>query len=237
MVDVERARQTNPHAGRDGDSSAPPSAVLQVPEISQEKTVFFHGIGKVRITALEVPGHLPELVFANPATGDELLRKQVGTTNPDFFSDDAVTGRKLRFKAIRIKSSTKPLIIGTVCGNTASTFIWEDVAIGAVDGNLKEVMPERLVSDHLGGSYFGDLGGGRGFGAANWSFIWGKNEVHNDRHRFEIKIYRWNARISRFEWPGVKRTKRRFELEVSALSSLGFSLSQLGGARPECGYY
>lgn len=188
--------------------------------ISQEETIEFAQLGKVRIIANESFGENLHLEFTEAESNKNLLSVTFYGNLDDMFKptpEFKYTNPKLRFKVISIKGIPNPLVIAMAMAPGGSDCFWEAAAIGAVDGKLKELTTERLTTAEQGGFFFGNLGRGRGPGAAVWKFIWADDEGHGGSHQYEVKLYTWNKAGGRFEWNRVFRTKGKFDSGEAAL--------------------
>ena len=122
---------------------------------------------------------------------------------------------RLRFKIVRIRGFSGPLIIGIAMDPGVSDSAWEAVVIGVINGHLEQLTYEYLQTSNEGGFFVGNLGEGVGPGAAQWDFVWGEDEGHPPPHQFEVRLYRWNG--WRFEWYKVFRTKKKYHSGRDAL--------------------
>lgn len=221
--------------------SAPPAATSNIhpsesahaadktPRITQQELVNFPGVGQVKISAVETFGESTHLVFNDAKTGKLL--------DSEYLGDDALRSDNpdlpfLRFRVLHIKGLPDPLVVGVGVSYGGSDNGWESVAVGAVDGTLRELTEEHLNACDEGGFFYGDLGHGRGFGAVSWNFVWG-NESHPAPHQYELKVYKWNPKTASFEWYEVLRTHAKFDDGEKAVRSLGFDLRDVRKTFPD----
>jgi hypothetical protein len=223
------------------NSEAPKRASTQTPpvkteepeakpaRVGQQEVVTFPGVGRVRVTAYETDGLEARLVFERVDTGNKLIDINMGNEAP---------GLSLRFRVMHVKGLPDPLVVGVSVMPGGSDSGWEAVAFGVVGGELKHLTrSEVLQSGDRGGFYFGDLGGGRGVGAAVWDFVWDfDNEGHPSAHQYEIKLCKWNRWEARFEWERVLRTPGKFYSYKPALRSVGLRFKDIRRGMPGFDY-
>jgi hypothetical protein len=197
--------------------------------VGQQEVVSFPGVGRVRVTAYEVDGLEAQLVFEKADTGDKLIDLHMG---------NEASGMLLRFRVMHVKGLPDPLVVGVSLTPGGSDSGWEAAAFGAVGGELKRLTRnEAFQSGDRGGFYFGDLGGGRGVGAAVWDFVWDSDyEGRPSAHRYEIKLCKWNGREARFEWERVLRTPGKFYSYKPALRSVGLRFKDIRRGMPGFDY-
>jgi hypothetical protein len=201
----------------------------KTPRINQQEIVNFPGIGRVRVSAFETFGESPHLEFRDANT-DKILDSEY------FFGDETEEGSvenpHLRFRVLHIKGFPEPLIVGMSATPGGDHDDWKSLSVGAVNGRLMEITSERLEGTDQGGFYYGDLGSGRGLGAASWEFV-GGNESNAAPHQYEMKIYKWNPKTASFEWYQVRRTRGKFDDGEKAVRSLGFNVRDMGLSSPD----
>ena len=209
------------------------SSAENTSRISQEAIVRFPEIGEVRVCAHEDFGKSLRLTFIDQESGRELLSTYFGSSNWNW-NNDATTADwnpKLRFRSISVKGLPNPLVIGIAMNPGGSDSAWEAVAVGVVNGRLEPLTYETMQTSNEGGFFFGDLGHGIGFGAAQWDFVWGEDEGHPPPHKYEVKLYKWNG--WRFEWERVFRTRRKYDSPQKALRAYGFNFMDAREMFPE----
>jgi hypothetical protein len=218
-----------PAAPPNSPDSKSSRAADKPPRISQQEIVNFPGVGRVRVSAFETFEELTHLEFSDAKTGRLLYSESVGDDLPGPESQDRPF---LRFSVLHIKGLPDPLVIGVGVTYGGSDDGWKSVAVGAINGELRELTSERLGACDEGGFYYGDLGRGRGFGAVSWDFIWG-DEAHPDPHQYELKVYKWSPKSGRFEWYEVLRTRAKFDDGEEAVRSLGFNVRDVRKKFPD----
>jgi len=212
-------------------SPCPPLPALTPPDAAaekkkeravQEQFIDAPGIGPVRVVAYEpAEDGYTRLIFTEAASGNNLLDVWLGASKS--FKP------RLRFRVMRVKGVAGPLVVAVMTSPGGSDSYWEATAVGVVDGSLEVLTYEELSTSEQGGFFFGDLGGGRGTGAAQWEFIWGEGEGHYGEHQYEVKLYKWNPKTARFEWSEVLRTAGEFSSGGAALRSLGLRFDDIRG--------
>lgn len=212
-------------------SPCPPPPALMPPAAAtekkderavQEEFMDAPGIGRVRVIAYEpAEDGYTRLNFTEAADGENLLNVWLGAS-------DSYKPR-LRFRVMRVKGVAGPLVVAVMTSPGASDSYWEASAVGVVDGSLEVLTYEELSTSEQGGFFFGDLGGGRGTGAAQWEYVSGEGEGHYGEHQYEVKLYKWNPKKARFEWSEVLRTTGEFSSGVAALRSLGLRFDDIRG--------
>jgi hypothetical protein len=208
------------------------------PRISQQEIVNFPGIGQVRVKADATFGQYVRLIFEDSQSGKRLFQEQFygegDCFKPD--ADDPENAPYARFRVMHIAGLPDPLIVGIAVSHGGNDGDWEAVAVGAVNGKLKDLTPGHLSTTDQGGFFFGDLGAGRGLGEAEWQGIWDLDcdcEAHFGEHQYELKVYKWSEEAKRFEWYQVLRTRGQFYSDKKAVRSLGFNLSDVRRSFPD----
>lgn len=194
---------------------------------AQEEPVWMPGMGYVKVAAYEPPGEQMRLVFWGGKRNEALLSVPFGEREENRY-------RKLRFRVLSGEGLPRPLVVGVGFSPGGSDATWEAKAVGVVGGELRELTDGPLRTSNQGGFYFGDLGGGRGFGAAAWDYVWDfDSEGHYGPHRYDVNFYVWDARYARFEWARGFRTARRFERPSAAMRGTGLGYRDLRLTFPE----
>lgn len=219
-------------AAPNGRDAEPVHAPDKGPRVSQQEIVNFPGLGRVSVSAVETFGESLHLEFRDAQTGRLLDTQYFGGTAPS--AELMEMNPFLRFTVMHVRGLPDPLIVGVAVTPGVSGSRWQSVAVGAVDGELRDLTFESLEASNLGGLYYGDLGGGRGPGAASWNWVWGyDDEGHYGPHRYELTVYRWNPESGRFDWDSTLRTRAKFESGKKAVRSLGYHLSDVRKSFPD----
>jgi hypothetical protein len=207
--------------------ATPPAAAVAEEEarVVQEELIYAPGVGRVRVAAHERGGGFMRLIFTDAATGKNLFDMPCGSRDAH--------DPELRFRVMRVDGVAGPLVVALTRDIGGSDSTWEAVAVGVVNGGFEVLTYESMTTTNQGGFYFGDLGGGRGPGAAVWGSVWGEGEGHYGPHRYEVTLYAWNPKTSRFEWSEVRRTAGAVSSGKSALRSLGFSFGDIRRSFPD----
>lgn len=203
----------------------------KTPRISQQKIVNFPGIGQVRITANEACELCPELEFRDAKTNRLLSSSHFSGDASGEDNNDA----QVRFRVMHITGLPDPMIVGIGISPDGSDDSWSSVAVGAVNGALRELTSETLNASNQGGFYYGDLGGGRGIGTIGCDAVFGNDsdEGHYSAHHYELKIYTWDKKTNRFEWHQVLRTRGKFDSGEKALRSMSFKFADIRKTFPD----
>ena len=194
-------------------------------KVRQEETLRFPRVGEVRVRAVETRRSLPRLEFASAATGRALKIFNLGTSDPESFKPDAGWGDSpidpfVRFRALDAEGLPRPLVFAVAVRPGGSDHTFETTLVGEAGGRLKVLTREPLLTSIQGGVFVGDLGGRYGRGVAVWVFLW-EDEAHYAAHRYEVRLYAYDARRASFRRAAVLRSRRKHLRGVDALSELG----------------
>lgn len=194
-------------------------------KVRQEETLRFPRAGGVRVRAVETRRALPRLEFASAATGRSLGVFNLGTSDPVAFKPDEGWGESpidpfVRFRALDVGGLPRPLVFAVAVRPGGSDHTFETTLFGEAGGRLKALTPEPLLTSIQGGVFVGDLGGKYGRGVAVWVFLW-EDEAHYAEHRYEVKLYTYDARRATFRRAAVLRSKGKHRQGVDALAELG----------------
>ena len=77
------------------------------------------------------------------------------------------------------------------------------------------------LSAAISGVFVGDLGAGRGHGAAVWTFVWGDGEAHYAGHQYDVRLYRYDRRRGVLRHAASLRSRRKHKSGGDALEELG----------------
>jgi hypothetical protein len=127
----------------------------------------------------------------------------------------------VRFRALDVEGLPAPLVLAVAVRPGGSDHGFETTVVGARGAAFRVLTPEPLLTSMQGGVFVGDLGGARGPGAAVWGFIWEDGEVHHASHRYEVKLYPFDARRGVFRRAAVLRSKQKHARGEDALEELG----------------
>jgi hypothetical protein len=194
--------------------------------VTQEETVSFPRAGRVRVRAVEARGRQPRLEFLDVATGRRLRVVTLGTSAPESYRPLDEPGVSLidpfaRFMPLNVEGLPAPLVLAVAVRPGGSDHGFETTLVGARGASFRVLTPEPLLTPIQGGVFVGDLGGGRGPGVAVWSFVWGESEAHYAEHRYEVKLYPFDARRGVFRRATLRRSKRKHRSGEDALEELG----------------
>lgn len=158
-------------------------------------------------------------------TGRRLLVAQVGTSDPESFIREpgpTLINPLVRFMLIRGEAALPdPLILAVAVRPGGSDHGFELTLIGEMGGALRVLTPRPASHVSIQGGYFvGDLGRGRGYGYASWSFIW-EDGAHYDRHRYEVRLYPFDERRGGFRRTVTMQSKGKYKTGEDALEELG----------------
>lgn len=194
--------------------------------MTQEETVVFPRAGRVKVRAVEARGRRPRLEFLREATGRRLQVFTLGTSAPETYRPLDEPGVSLidpfvRFMPLNVEGLPAPLVLAVAVRPGGSDHTFETTVVGAGGAGFRVLTPEPLQTSIQGGVFVGDLGGGRGPGVAVWGFIWGDDEAHYDEHRYQVKLYPFDARRGLFRRTASLRSKRKHGSAGDALEELG----------------
>jgi hypothetical protein len=180
----------------------------------------------VKVRAVEARGRQPRLEFVNETTGRPLQVFTLGTSAPESYRPLDEPGVSLidpfaRFMPVSVEGLPAPLVLAVAVRPGGSDHGFETTLVGERGASFRVLTPVPLLTPIQGGVFVGDLGGGRGPGVAVWSFIWDENEAHYAEHRYEVKLYPFDARRGVFRRATAQRSKRKHRSGEDALEELG----------------
>lgn len=195
-------------------------------KVTQEEAVVFPRVGRVKVRAVEARGRLPRLEFLREATGGRPQAVTLGTSDPRSYRPLDEPGVSLidpfvRFMPLNVEGLPAPLVLAVAVRPGGSDHGFETTIIGARGATFRVLTPGPLLTPIQGGVFVGDLGGRRGPGVAVWSFIWGDGEAHYAEHRYEVRLYPFDARRGVFRRAAVLASKRKHRSAEGALEELG----------------
>ena len=203
------------------------------PGITQELVVTFPRAGRVHVRAVEKPGETMRVEFDDDASAKPLASFPVTWPGDEvyFMPSAGGVGRPfLRLDVLRPDELASPLVIAAAVSPGGSGGGFCVVVVGEVGGRLKLLTPEPLTTSNIGGVFVGDLGRGRGFGAAAWDFIWDfdDGESHYAPHRYEVQQYAFDRRRGRFRRGPKLRSRGKYACHgEGALEELGLAYTNL----------
>ncbi len=191
----------------------------------QEEIVHFPRAGRVNVRAVEALGRQPRLEFLSETTARRLQVITLGTSAPETYRPLDEPGVSLidpflRFMPLNVEGFPAPLVLAVAVRPGGSDHGFETTIIAERGAAFRVLTPEPLLTPIQGGVFVGDLGGGRGPGVAVWSFIWGDDEAHYAGHRYEVKLYPFDARRGVFRRATVQRSKQKHRSGEDALEEL-----------------
>jgi len=194
-------------------------------KVTQEEFMAFPRAGRVRVRAVEARGRLPHLEFSRAETGRSLSRITLGTSGPESYRPLDEPGVSLidpfvRFKPLNVEGLSAPLVLAVAIRPGGSDHTFETTLVGASGQSFRVLTPEPLLTSIQGGVFVGDLGGRYGVGIAVWNFLWEDSEAHYAAHRYEVKLYTFDARRSLFRRAAVLRSKGKHKRGEDALAEL-----------------
>lgn len=216
--------QTGAAASAEGDNPTP--------RIAESVVVNFPALGEVRARAVENFGEPVRLEFVRLERDEVLAAFDAPHSDSDPQGFSPASGESpaspfLRFKVLRVGGLPRPVILSVAVTPGGSDCGFYGTVIGEEHGRLRVLTPEPLDTSILGGIHVGDLGGGRGAGAAVWSFIWDDGEGHYSEHRYEVKLYPFDSRRGRFVEGATLRTRGKHARREEALRELGLEYTDL----------
>jgi hypothetical protein len=194
--------------------------------VTQEETIVFPRAGRVRVRAVEARGRQPRLEFVKEATGRTLQVVTLGTSDAESYKPLDEPGVSLidpfvRFMPLNVEGLPAPLVLAVAVRPGGSDHGFETTIVGARGAGFSVLTPEPLQTSIQGGVFVGDLGGRRGPGVAVWGFIWDDGEAHYAAHRYQVKLYPFDARRGVFRRAASLRSRQKHARAEDALEELG----------------
>lgn len=192
--------------------------------MTQEEVLDFPRAGRVRVRAVEALGRLPRLEFSSETTGRALSSVTLGKSAPEMYKPLDEPGVSLidpfvRFMPLNVGGLPAPLVLAVAVRPGGSDHGFETTLVGASGRTFRALTPEPLLNSIQGGVFVGDLGGARGPGVAVWSFLW-EDDAHYAAHRYEVKLYPFDARRGVFRRASVLRSRGKHKRGEDALEEL-----------------
>lgn len=206
--------------------------------IRSHTVVQFAQLGPVSIKTSRHPNGFPTIIFTD-ARGRVLLTTAVGAGNRTFRinPEENRDGREnpiLRFSVFDGPVAKSNVVFAAAMYGGGSDCQYQGTVIGAADGHLRPLLPKQAFTNAEGGMYLGDLGESRGYGFAEWNFIWG-SESHVDPHRFNVKLYRFDPVAGSMVKIADLTTTRSYKTDTEALAEFGLHYPNLLGSIPDFG--
>ena len=201
-------------------------ARVQPRRSTQAETVSFRRAGRVNVRVTEAPFALPRLEFVSEATKRPVKIVNLGTSDPESYRATADWGKSAmeafaRFMPLEAEGFPSPLVLAVAVRPGGSDNGFESTLVGETNGALRVLTPKPLVNYIQGGVFVGDLGRGRGPGAAVWSFVWGNDDGHYGAHQYDVRLYRYDRRRGVLRHASSLRSRRKHRSGADALAELG----------------
>ena len=192
--------------------------------------VEFGQFGPVSIKTSRHTNSYPTIIFTD-AQGRVLLTTAVGVGNRIFRinPEENRDGREnpiMRFSVVDGPVAKSKVVFAAAMYGGGTDCEYQGTVIGASDGRLRALLPKQAFANAEGGMYLGDLGENRGYGFAEWNFIWG-SEGHVDPHHFNIKLYRFDPVAGTMVKIADLTTTRSYKTDTEALAEFGLHYSNL----------
>ena len=195
-------------------------------QTTQAEVLSFPRAGRVNVRVTEAPFVLPRVEFVSEATKRPVRIVNLGTSDPESYRPTAEWGKSAieplaRFMPLRVEGFPSPLVLAVAVRPGGSDHGFESTLIGETNGALRVLTPRPLATYIQGGVFVGDLGGGRGPGAAVWTFVWGDGEAHYGAHQYDVRLYRYDRRRGVLRQASSLRSRRKHKSAEGALEELG----------------
>jgi hypothetical protein len=206
--------------------------------VVQTRRVNFNGVGEVDVNAVEQFDGPLRLEFVRPHTRELVASVPFGVEGSDvsnYHSEDGEGNNPfVRFEVVWLAGAQGgPVIFAAAVTPGASDCGFEALVVGVRDGRIEVLRDEPLFTQIQGGIYVGDLGRGRGPGAAVWHFLW-EDGCHYCAHRYEVRLLLFDAKTQTFEEGPVFRSKGKYEDQgEGALAELGLRYKDLLKEMPD----
>jgi hypothetical protein len=202
----------------------------------QSRRVNFNVVGEVEVRAVEQFGEPLRLEFVRPDTGELVASVPFGTDGSALAycprEGDEGINPLLRFEVVWIEGAG-PLVFAVAVTPGGSDDGFEGLIVGEREGRIEALHDESLFTNIQGGMYVGDLGRGRGAGAAVWCFLW-EDGCHYAPHRYEVRMLTFDPKTRRFEDGPVFRSKGKYDDQgEGALAELGLRYRDMLKGMPD----
>lgn len=232
------------------DCPVPPAATVTVadtvaddakgttPRVKQTLVTTFPTLGTVRVRAVENFGERMRIEVLEVGTEtDKVLACFPAPFEEPPDAEAKLANPFLRFRVLRPAGLPGPLILAVVVTPGGSGHGFGSMLIGEIGGCLQGLTEKTLWTNNQGGVYVGDLGGGRGAGAAVW---WPADDgqCHYCPQTFEVALYPFDSRRARFVEGPVLRSKGMYGGHgEGALKELGLAYTDLLQDTPDVSDY
>jgi hypothetical protein len=126
----------------------------------------------------------------------------------------------LRFRQIAPPGLPRPVVLAASVSPGCSDVTYEIKLVAERAGSITTINPAPINLSRQDGIYLGYINAKYGHGMIIWQNKW-ENEAHYAPHRYDITIYGWNKRTSRFVLFDRLITKTKFNDGESALRRYG----------------
>jgi hypothetical protein len=200
--------------------------------------VEFAQLGSVTIKTSRHANGYPTIIFTD-AKGRVLLTTAVGVGNRIFRinPEENRDGREnpiIRFSVVDGPLAKSKVVFAAAMYGGGSDCEYQGTVIGATDGRLRPLLSKQAFANAEGGMYLGDLGEYRGYGFAEWNFIWG-SEGHVDPHRFNVKLYRFDPVAGSMVKVADLTSTGSYKTDTEALAEFGLHYPNLLRSFPAFG--
>lgn len=198
----------------------------------------FEQLGPVSIKISRHANGFPTIIFTD-ARGKVLLTTAIGAGNRIFRINpeenrDGKENPVMRFSVADGPVAKSKVVFAAAMYGGGSDCEYQGTIIGAINGHLRPLLPKQAFANAEGGMYLGDLGENRGYGFAEWNFIWG-SESHVDPHRFNVKLYRFDPVAGTMVKIADLTTTRSYNTDTEALAEFGMHYPNLLRSIPDFG--
>jgi hypothetical protein len=208
------------------------------PRVKQTLVTTFPTLGTVRVRAVENFGEQMRIEVLDVGTDtDKVLASFPAPVEGPPDADAKLANPFQRFRILRPAGLPGPLIFAVATSPGGSGHGFGAMLIGEVGGHVRVLTEKPLWTDNQGGVYVGDLGGGRGVGAAVW---WPADDgaCHYCPQTFEVALYPFDSRRKRFVKGCVLRSKGMYGGHgEGALKELGLNYTDLLQDMPDVSDY
>jgi len=206
-----------------------------VTAFAEHSTVDFPGIGLVTLRTIKAIGALPSVALAGP-DGRVLLNATVGGTQSEYFriskGPDGTLNPTVHYAVLPGPDADSRAVLAVAAAMGGSDCAYEAIVFGSDRGKLSLWTPKTIDTMAEGGLYVGDLGHGRGYGMADWNFIWG-DEPHVAPHRYQVHLYKLNRKTMKFYPTTTMTTHGHYADGTAALRELRLDFPNLTTTIPK----